>query len=83
VDVTAGRAVFHLDGKGAVIPVKAKTWVILKTDAKKDNPPQGLVVQAEKNDKGELIYGVIFRHAVRPVSATDVEVVPEKREDRK
>jgi hypothetical protein len=81
-DVTAGRAVFHLDGKGTILPVKPNTWVVLKTEAKKDNPPQGLVVQAEKNEKGEVTYGVIFRHAIRAVPAADVYVVPENKPDQ-
>jgi hypothetical protein len=80
-DVAAGRAVFHLAGEGTVVPVKPRTWVVLKTDAKQDHPPQGLVVQAEKNEKGQVTYGVIFRHTIRSVSADEVDVMPEEKPD--
>jgi hypothetical protein len=72
-DVTAGRAVFHLDGKGRDWKGPVPPKVMLKADAKKENPPAGLVVQAEADANGKAVYGVIFRHAIRKVRADEVE----------
>src|SRR5262245_10756365 len=72
-DVKAGRAVFHLDGKGKVADQKLPAWVMLKSDLGSKHPPRGLVVQAEIGPGGAVRYGVIFRHAVCEVLAADVE----------
>jgi hypothetical protein len=70
-DVTAGRAVFALPG-GRVADVKLPAWVILKGDRKAD-PLAGVVVQAEVGPDGKVVYGAIFRHAIRAVRADEVE----------
>lgn len=73
-DVPAGRAVFALPG-GTVADVKLPAWLVLKADAAKEEPPKGLVVQAEVGPDGAVVYGVIFRHAIRAVRAAEVERV--------
>jgi hypothetical protein len=71
-DVRAGRAVFDLGGAGKVADVRMPSWLILKTDAKRDDAPAGLIVQAEVGPDGKVVYGVIFRHAIRAVKADEV-----------
>lgn len=72
-DVKAGLAVFHLAGKGRVWNGPRPTTVVLKADAKKERLSAGLVVQAEMDAGGKVVYGVIFRHAIRMVRADEVE----------
>jgi hypothetical protein len=63
-DVKAGRAVFHLSGKGKVAKTPTPAAVEVKGE-------RGLVVQAEADAKGRVHYGVIFRHSIRSVEAKD------------
>jgi hypothetical protein len=72
-DVKAGRAVFALAGMGTVADLKLPAWLILKSEAKKEHLAYGLVVQAETDSDGKLVYGVIFRHEIRAVKADEVE----------
>jgi hypothetical protein len=72
-DVTAGRAIFELNGAGKVADAKLPAWVVLKADAKLPDAPAGLVVQAEVGPDGKVVYGVIFRHSIRTVPADEVE----------
>lgn len=72
-DVTKGLAVFELNGKGSVVDRKLPAWLLLKSEAKKENPAFGLVVQAEIDADGKVVYGVIFRHDIRAVTADEVE----------
>jgi hypothetical protein len=76
-DVAAGRAVFHLDGKGRVAGTTLPAWCVLTVDAGDKHPPRGLVVQAEVGADGATTYGVIFEHAMRAVPAAEVEKVEE------
>jgi hypothetical protein len=71
-DVAAGRAVFHLGGKGKVAGVALPAWVVLTADADDPHPPRGLAVQAEVGPDGAVTYGVIFRADVRVVPAAEV-----------
>jgi hypothetical protein len=63
-DVNAGRAVFHLGGKGRPAELPASRAVAVKGE-------RGLVVQAESDGEGKMHYGVIFRHSIRRVDAKD------------
>ena len=72
-DVATGRAVFELNGAGKVTDAKLPAWVVLKADAKRPDALPGLVVQAEVGPAGKVVYGVIFRHAIRAVPADEVE----------
>jgi hypothetical protein len=74
-DVRAGRAVFDLGGTGKVAEVKTPAWLVLKADAKREDAPGGLIVQAEVGADGKVVHGVIFRHAIRAVKAEEVERV--------
>jgi hypothetical protein len=67
-DVKAGRAVFHLSGKGKV--VKAPSPAAVEVGGE-----YGLVVQAEADGEGSVHYGVIFRHSIRRVDARDARAV--------
>ena len=42
---------------------------------------EGLIVQAETGDDGKVIYGVIFRHAIRKVAADEIERIEPYRRD--
>lgn len=72
-DVRLGRAVFDLNGRGKIADRKLPAWLILKSEAKNERPAYGLVVQAETDANGKLVYGVIFRHEIRAVKADEVE----------
>jgi hypothetical protein len=75
-----GRAVFHLAGKGKLPDVELPARGTYRPAAKGKAPRCCLIVQAERDAKGEVLYGVIERHAVRMLSARDlVEVTPLKR----
>lgn len=72
-DVKAGRAVFELAGEGRVAGGQWPAWLLPKSEAKSSRPAFGLVVQAETGADGNVVYGVIFRHAIRAVRAAEVE----------
>lgn len=74
VDVRAGRAVFTLDGGGRVSAGTRPGWILLK-DAADDDSQWGRVVQAEAGPDGKVVYGAVFRHAIRAVRADEVERV--------
>jgi hypothetical protein len=74
-DVKHGLAVFELSGKGKAADTKLPAWLLLKSEAKQEYPAFGLIVQAETDADGKLIYGVIFRHEIRAVKAEEVERV--------
>ncbi len=66
-DVKAGRAVFHLAGKGRPMAFPAGSAIEVKGE-------RGIVVQAETLG-GVPVYGVIFRHSIRRVEAGDTKVI--------
>jgi hypothetical protein len=65
-DVKAGRAVFHLDGKGKPAELKLPAVAVLRRDEK------ALVLQAEVGPDGETIYGVLSREGLRAVPSKEV-----------
>jgi hypothetical protein len=65
-DVKAGRAVFHLDGKGKLLDKKLPLIGELKAHGERV-----LIVQAEMNADGEAIFGVITRYGIRAVPAKE------------
>jgi CHAT domain-containing protein/Tfp pilus assembly protein PilF len=70
-DVKAGRAVFHLDGKGKLAEgVRLPAWLVLQKDAA-DEHWASLAVQAETGPYGEVVYGVIERRGMRRVRANE------------
>ena len=74
-DVKAGRAIFHLDGKGKLHDVHLPAYGILKKDKKSKQRDRVLIVQAEVGPDGVITYGIISRHDVRVVSAKEVEKI--------
>lgn len=105
-DVAAGRAVFHLHGRGKPIAGPLPTWLTLKADVGKVDASRrvfpafswsevprssvsrlsldqgaltGLVVQAETDADGKIVYGVIFRNSIRTIRADEVEKVERDR----
>jgi hypothetical protein len=72
-DVKAGDAIFELNGKGRTADVELPAWLLLKSDAKKEYPRYGLVVQAEVGPDGKIVFGTIFRYDIRAVRADEVE----------
>jgi hypothetical protein len=69
-DAKAGRAVFHLNGKGKRVDKKLPLIGELKATGKDKQGERVLIVQAETNGDGEVVYGVIARHAIRAVPAS-------------
>ncbi|QEL20687.1 hypothetical protein [Limnoglobus roseus] len=64
-DVRAGRAVFHLDGKGTPADRSLPAAAGLKKDEKQERPPRVVIVQAEVGPDGETTFGVIAKDGVR------------------
>jgi hypothetical protein len=65
-DVKAGHAVFDLDGKGKRVDRQLPLVGEMKA-AWNGAAERVLIVQAEQNADGEVIYGVIGRHSIRAV----------------
>ena len=74
-DVKAGKAVFHLDGKGKAADLQLPAVAVLKGDEKKERPPHVLIVQAEAGPDGAVTYGVITREGVRAMPASELSGV--------
>ncbi len=78
-DVKRGLALFELDGKGSTIKTELPLFGEFKAEfletelgAKESefgDPLRVLILQAEKNGKGEVVYGVILPHAIREIPA--------------
>jgi hypothetical protein len=64
-DVKAGRAVFHLGGKGKLSKRKLPTVAELKGE-------KGLIVQAEIGPDDKEVFGVLTQHSLRRVEKKDV-----------
>ncbi len=80
-DVKSGKAIFHLEGKGKPADLKLPACATLKGDEKKVKPEPVLIVQAERNDKGEIVYGGITRRGVRTFTEKEVtEIKPLPKE---
>jgi hypothetical protein len=73
-DVSSGRAIFHLNGKGKAAGLALPAWVTLKKEGNND-PIRGLAVQAEIGPEGTIVYGVIFKHEMKTVPTADIEKV--------
>jgi hypothetical protein len=74
-DVKAGKAIFHLDGKGKLADVKLPAVGVLKGEEKKDRPTRVVIVQAEVGPDEKVTYGVILRHEIRSMPASEVKDV--------
>jgi hypothetical protein len=76
-DVKLGKAVFHLGGKGKLVDLKLPALGTWKKGGKPGTPSGGIIVQAEMRPNGEVVYGVIERHAIRMAPALEfVAVTP-------
>jgi len=75
-DVEQGGAVFHLDGRGKLADLGLPAVGILKRDAGQERPPRVLIVQAERDAAGRLVFGIVARHEIR--SATEDELAEVK-----
>ncbi len=76
-DVAAGRAVFHLGGKGKLTDKKLPLVGELRPAGKAKTGERVLIVQAEANAAGAITYGVIARYAIRAMPASAfVHVAP-------
>jgi hypothetical protein len=74
-DVEAGKAVFHLDGKGKLADVQLPLVATWPAQPKKEEFRNGLIVQAEIAPDGSVVYGVVERHAIRAVRANELATV--------
>jgi hypothetical protein len=74
-DVKTGKAIFHLAGKGKPADLKLPARAVLKRDEDKKPPSLLLIVQAEVDAEGSLIYGVITCEGIRSIPARDVASV--------
>jgi hypothetical protein len=71
-DVKAGKAIFHLDGKGKPAELKPPALGMLKRDEKDERAPKVLIVQAEVGADGQVTYGILSKEGVRAVSASEL-----------
>ncbi len=71
-DVRAGRALFHLDGKGNPAELKLPAVATLKRPGREGRPARVLIVQAEVGPGGETTYGVLGAGEAR--AATEKEL---------
>ena len=55
-DVKAGKAVFHLEGKGKPAELKLPAVAMLKADERKERPARLLIVQAEIGPDGTALH---------------------------
>jgi hypothetical protein len=79
-DVAAGRAIFHVHGKGKVADVMLPARGTFRPAPGEQTPRHCLVVQAERDAHGAVCYGVIEQHAIRLVPASELaDVTPLKR----
>jgi hypothetical protein len=70
-DVEAGRAVFHLDGKGKRTRLALPALGMPRTERGRVNPLPVLIVQSETAPDGVVTYGFIERHGIRSAPATE------------
>jgi hypothetical protein len=75
VDVEAGKAVFHLGGKGKPADVNLPAVGVLARKGNEGEETRVLVVQAEVGPDGEVTYGIIGRGLMRAVRAGELEKV--------
>jgi len=71
-DVKAGKAVFHLDGKGKPANLMLPAFAEWKSEVNKDDPRRLLIVQAEVGPDGDMVYGVLMRNDIRTVPAREL-----------
>lgn len=74
-DVKAGKAIFDLDGKGKAADLDLPARGTFKQADKKKIPRYCLIVQAEVRPGGEVVYGIIERHAMRKAAASEFDEV--------
>jgi hypothetical protein len=70
-DVKAGRAVFHLNGKGKRTDLGLPALGMPKSEPGRVNPVAVVIVQAETGPDGVVMYGFIARNAIRSAPATE------------
>jgi hypothetical protein len=71
-EVLAGKAVFHLGGKGKVADLELPAAAVWKRDAAENRPSRVIIVQAEIGPDGEVTCGVIARQQIQAVSAREL-----------
>jgi hypothetical protein len=85
-DVKAGKAVFHLEGKGKLADLKPPAIALRERDKDKERAPKVLIVQAEIGSDGEVVYGVISKEGICTIPArelTGVKTFAELEEEEK
>jgi hypothetical protein len=68
-DVKVGKAVFHFGGKGKRLATKLPLVGELKPKGEAGRGERVLIVQAETDADGSVVYGVIARYAIQAVPA--------------
>jgi hypothetical protein len=74
-DVSAGRAIFHLAGKGKPAAIQLPATALFDRTAKEHHSITVLIVQAEVGQTGETIYGVIARDFIRSLTAKSLRKI--------
>ncbi len=74
-DVKAGKAIFHLGGKGTQANQSLPAMAVFKDDEKKEHPRHVLIVQAEVSPDGQVTYGIIMKEAIRAVAARELAAI--------
>ena len=73
-DVKAGRALFHLDGKGKPLDVALPALATLRKDGN-GKVARGIVVQAEIGNDGTITYGLLVKNGIRVIKAGEIEKI--------
>lgn len=71
-DVSTGKAVFHLNGRGIRTMMTLPASAVARADEKKPHAARVLIVQAEEDSNGDLIYGIIGRREIAALPARDL-----------
>jgi len=86
-DVAAGKAIFHLAGKGRLADIKLPATAVFRKEKEAyerkeaagliglfgpDEPGRVLIVQAEFDADGQLHYGIIAQREIREANADEL-----------
>lgn len=74
-DVKAGRAIFHLGGKGQIADMKLPASGVIKKATDKDDDSGVLIFQTEVEPGGNTIYGVVGKRGIRAMPAKELRNV--------
>jgi len=71
-DVAERRAIFHLNGKGRLTEMKLPSTAIFAKDKDEQYPDHVLILQAEVDENGKTILGIVSRHETRSILSDEL-----------